>query len=327
MSKFLKALQRAEEERLLHEQPWRDPSEEEFIPPPLEEPAFHPEQPPPRLRPLGWDFSTPPPEEGARVEPHCVSLLQPATFEAEQYRTLRYMVERARNASGALQVVALSSPDRGDGKTTTAINLAGALAQAAEVQVLVIDANLRQPAVARFLGLHDDAAPGLVDAVLNPTLGLHDVVRVCPRFHLSVLPAGRATTAPYEILKAPRMGELLAEARRRYDYLVLDTPPLVPFPDCRLIGQWVDGFFVIVMAHKTSRKLVKEALTVVEPAQLLGLVLNRDTRPQPQYRAHPRVTPPSEPRDTQPQQHGNGRSSLWRGVFAASATPQHTSWE
>jgi Mrp family chromosome partitioning ATPase len=79
------------------------------------------------------------------------------------------------------------------------------------------------------------------------------------------------------------MGELLAEARRHYDYVVLDTPPLIPFPDCRLLGRWVDGFFIIVAAHQTSRRLVEEALQVVDPAQLLGLVFNRDDRPLSRY--------------------------------------------
>jgi succinoglycan biosynthesis transport protein ExoP len=79
------------------------------------------------------------------------------------------------------------------------------------------------------------------------------------------------------------MGELLAEARRHYDYIIVDTPPLIPFPDCRLLGKWVDGFLVVVAAHKTSRKLVEEALHVVEATQLLGLVFNRDDRPMTRY--------------------------------------------
>jgi capsular exopolysaccharide synthesis family protein len=208
-----------------------------------------------------------------------VSLLAPSSFAAEQYRMLRYMVEQAQNHAGKLCAVAVSSPASGDGKTTTAINLAGALAQASEARVLLVDADLRLPSVTSRLGLGAAGSRGLVDAILHPSLGLPDVVQLCRPFNLAVLPAGRPTTASYEVLKAPRLGELLAEARRTYNYIVLDTSPLLPFPDCRLIGKWVDGFVIVVAAHKTPRKLVEEALTIVNPGQLVGLVFNGDDSP------------------------------------------------
>src|SRR5262249_31125094 len=96
-------------------------------------------------------------------------------------------------------------------------------------------------------------------------------------------PAGRSTGASYEVLKSPPMGEVLAEGRRRYDHIVPDTPPLIPLPDCRLLGEWVDGFFLVVPAHNTSRQLVAEAPHGVDHAQLLRLVLNRDDRRVSRY--------------------------------------------
>jgi Mrp family chromosome partitioning ATPase len=118
----------------------------------------------------------------------------------------------------------------------------------------------------------------LVDAILDPTLSLPAVVHTRPHLNLSVLTAGQLPAAPYEVLKSPRLGELLAEARRRFDYIVLDTPPLVSVPDCRVIGKWVDGFLIVVTAHRTSRKLLEEALKVTEPAKIVGLVFNGDDR-------------------------------------------------
>jgi len=132
--------------------------------------------------------------------------------------------------------------------------------------------------VAGRVGLDDRAAPGLVDAILNANLALGTVAQVRPHLNLSVLPAGRLSSAPYETLKSPRLGELLAEARRRYDYIVLDTPPLVSFPDCRVIGKWVDGVLIVVTAHRTPRKLFEEALNVTEAAKIVGLVFNGDDR-------------------------------------------------
>jgi Mrp family chromosome partitioning ATPase len=157
------------------------------------------------------------------------------------------------------------------------------LAQAADARVLVIDADLRSGNLAKRLGLEEPAGPGLVEAILDPMLSLDVVVRRRAPFNLSVLPAGRLPAAPYELLKSPRVGELLAEARRQYDYVILDTPPLVSVPDGRVIGKWVDGFLLAVAAHKTPRKLLTEALNVMDPATVVGLIFNGDDRPLSGY--------------------------------------------
>jgi capsular exopolysaccharide synthesis family protein len=206
-----------------------------------------------------------------------VSLLAPTSFEAEQYRALRHLVEQLHKSSG-LSVIAVSSPGVADGKTTTAINLAGALAQAHDARVLLIDGDLRGAAVADSLGLDDRADRGLVDAILDASLALEGVAQARPDINLSVLPAGRLSSAPYEVLKSPRLGELLAAARRQYDYVVIDTPPLVSFPDCRVIGKWVDGLLIVVAAHRTTRRLLEEALHLTEPVKVIGLVFNGDDR-------------------------------------------------
>src|SRR5688500_7155370 len=105
--------------------------------------------------------STPP-----TLDDHLVSLLAPASFAADQYRTLRGLIEQAKRATG-LAVVAISSPDAGDGKTTTAINLAGTLAQASGARVLLADLDLRRPSVEARLGLRVAESRGLVDAILD----------------------------------------------------------------------------------------------------------------------------------------------------------------
>jgi Mrp family chromosome partitioning ATPase len=71
---------------------------------------------------------------------------------------------------------------------------------------------------------------------------------------------------------------LVDQMRREYDYVVVDTAPLVLVPDCRIIERWVDGFLIVVTAHRTSRKLLEETLHITEPAKLVGLVFNGDDR-------------------------------------------------
>ena len=267
MSKFFKALEQAEQERALR-QPNRRSAVSEGRGAAQPEPLEYVGGPPTR------EVSREAPD---RVEDHLVSLLEPTSFGAEQYRALRHLIEQLHK-SADLSVVAVSSPGVADGKTTTAINLAGALAQAPDARVLLVDADVRGAALATRLGFDDRVGPGLVGAILDATLTLEAVAQARPHLNLSVLPAGRLPSAPYEVLKSPRIGELLAEARRRYDYIVLDTPPLVSVPDCRVIGNWVDGFLVVVTAHRTARKLLEEALNVMEPGKIVGLVFNGDDR-------------------------------------------------
>jgi capsular exopolysaccharide synthesis family protein len=261
MSKFFKALEQAERDRARQEGGTPQPVRPAAAPAPEVKPAQ-----PVTLQP-------PPADSADGVDDHLVSLVAPAAFEAEQYRALRHTVEQLHKAHD-LRVVAVSSPGVGDGKSTTAINLAGALAQAPDARVLLIDADLRRPSVARLLALGSSDGPGLVNAILDPAVTLEQVARPRPPFNLSVIVAGEVPPSPYEVLKAPRLGELIDEARRHYDYIVVDAPPLCTVQDCRVIAHWVDGFLLVVAAHQTPRQLVDEALNVVERGKMLGLIFN-----------------------------------------------------
>jgi protein-tyrosine kinase len=207
------------------------------------------------------------------LDEHLVSLITPDTFEADQYRVLRHTVEQRRRTAG-VAIVGVSSAGPGDGKTTTAINLAGALAQDRGARVLLIDCDLRSSAMARRLGLAEGR--GLVQAIVDPMLTLDDAIRHLPRYNLDVMAAGFETASPYELLKSPRLGDLFEAARRRYDYVVVDTPPVVPFPDCRVLAKVVDGFLLVVSAHRTPRRLVDEALEVLPKEAVMGVVFNGD---------------------------------------------------
>jgi len=213
--------------------------------------------------------------ESLEIDEHLVSLFAPNSYEAEQYRTLAHTIELMHKDFG-LQVLAVTSALPGDGKTTTTINLAGALAQSPDARVLLMCADLRKPSVIEHLGMEYPHPVGLATAILNPGQTLTQVVQRLGGFNLSVLPAGPYLANPHEALKAPRLGELIQEARQQYDYIVLDTPPLLLVPDCRIFGKWVDGFLMVVAAHKTPRGLVEEAQNLMDPSKLVGLVFNYD---------------------------------------------------
>src|SRR5213593_4867737 len=212
-----------------------------------------------------------------RLEEHLVSLLAPHSADAERYRMLRNDVETFRKNDN-LQVLAVTSPLAGDGKTTTAINLAASLAQSTAARVLLADVDLRRPSVARQVGL-DGSRHSLVDALVGPGLTLEDMVEQLPQFNLSVLQAGEAADTTYELLKSSRLKELVDEARRHYDYIVLDTPPFVPVPDGRLITKSADGVLVVVAANRTPRGALAEAVSLIDPAKIVGFVFNSDDSP------------------------------------------------
>ena len=109
-----------------------------------------------------------------------------------------------------------------------------------DARVLLVDIDVRRPAVARQLKLAGSKR-SLVDALMDSSLKVEDTVEHLAHFNLSVLRAGGPTLAPYELLKSSRLEALLDQARQRYDYIVLDTPPFVPVPDCRLIAKCVSS--------------------------------------------------------------------------------------
>ena len=207
-----------------------------------------------------------------------VTLVRPRSFEADQFRRLRQRIEEL-SVSRGLRVVAVTSAVASDGKTFTSINLAGALAARAGAKVLLIDADLRRPSVAATLNL-DPKTPGLVAALESGhgDLGRY-VQRVTAATTIDVLPCETTQSDTYELLTSPAFQALTADARYAYDFVVIDTPPIIPVPDTGLLGPAVDGYLVVVAANVTPRKLVGEALNLLEPSTVLGLVFNRDDRP------------------------------------------------
>ncbi len=206
-----------------------------------------------------------------------VSFSEPRSFEAEQYQRLRQQIERL-SVTRELRVIAVTSAVVGDGKTLTALNLAGALAHKQGRKVLVIDADLRRPSVMPRLGL-EGPLEGLATAIRAPNGSMESYVRPVDGTTLAVLPGEVATSGTYELLTSPKLAELMQEARATYDYVIIDTPPVLPMPDSGLLRDLVDGYLVVVAARSTPRKLVGETLNVLEPASVIGLVYNRDDRP------------------------------------------------
>ena len=256
------------------------------------------------------------------VDPHLVSLVAVTSPEAEQYRTICSRLEQInKDRNKGLSVIAVSSGLAGDGKTMTAINIAGTLTQFPETRVLLIDLDLRRPAVARYLGISQDQNLGVMGFVEEPGLFLSDVVTEYAPFRLSVLPAGRASRTPHEVLKSQRLATLLQEAKAHYDFVIVDLPPMF-FPDCRLVEHLVDGVVLVVSAHRTPRKLVEESLNVLHPNKVAGIILNNDDRPlfgyYSYYSYYYYARPFVDERSRMAQNNAVGLKSIMGGLWARS---------
>jgi capsular exopolysaccharide synthesis family protein len=213
--------------------------------------------------------------EPGELDDHLVSLLEPTSYAAEQYRTARLHIENVRRERD-VHVVAISSPGRGDGKTTTAINLAGALAQSPDARVVLVEMDLRHPRMAGYLGV--PAARGLSGYLLDPAMSVEEVIERPAGIGFAVVSAGPPSSMPYELLKAPRLRALLAALRERFDFVVVDTPPVHPFPDVGILKDVVDGFVLVVRANQTPRELVRDSVQAVGTPRVLGLIFNDDER-------------------------------------------------
>jgi capsular exopolysaccharide synthesis family protein len=207
-----------------------------------------------------------------------VSFTNPESFAAEQYQGLRLTIERLARTRDA-HVIAVTSPAAGEGKTITSVNLAGALARGSDLRVLLVDADLRRPAVAKTLGLLDGHTNGLADVIADERAGLANAARQLDPYSLWVVPAGTPRPQIHKVLRSTRVEQLLRQARTQYDVIIIDTPPLLPVFDSTLLSRIVDGMLVVVAANQTPRKLLGEALNLVDPAKVMGIVFNRDDRP------------------------------------------------
>lgn len=190
---------------------------------------------------------------------------------AESFRQLRTNLQFA-NVSGQARTVLITSSLPGEGKSTTATNLAIALAQAGET-VCLVDADLRRPMVGEYLGLGRDA--GLTTALVGAA-DVNDLLQPWGDNNLYVLTSGQIPPNPSELLGSDEMKQLIVRLERVFDTVIIDAPPLLPVTDAAVVSQHVGGVVVIVGSKKLRTQELEKALGALNMvgSKVLGLVLN-----------------------------------------------------
>lgn len=198
--------------------------------------------------------------------------VDPRSQRAEAFRSLRTNLQFIDVANPPKSIVVTSSLP-GEGKSTTTANLALSLAETG-LKVVVIEGDLRRPRLLDYLGF--EGSVGLTD-VLVGRVDVEDVLQPFGRTGLRLLGAGPIPPNPSELLGSANMEQLVADLSERYDYVLIDAPPLLPVTDAAVLSTIVDGALVVVGAGVAQREHVRRALESLEAVNgsVLGLILNR----------------------------------------------------
>ncbi|NDV26511.1 polysaccharide biosynthesis tyrosine autokinase [Desulfovibrio sp. JC010] len=174
-------------------------------------------------------------------------------------------------------VLMVTSAMPGEGKTITSINLAISIAREVDQFALLVDTDMRNPSIHKYLGI--EVEKGLTDHLLHD-IPVPDLLIKPGINKLSFLPAGEPIKGSTEILGSPKLQELITEMKDRYPdrYVVFDCPDLLHAPDALVFSSYVDGIIFVVEAGKTSREYVQKALGLLEGRNIVGVVLNKTER-------------------------------------------------
>jgi capsular exopolysaccharide synthesis family protein len=208
-----------------------------------------------------------------------ISLLQPDSFVAEQFRALRGRID-AINDQHPIRTLTVTSAFPGEGKTTCAVNLALVTSLSLRRRVLLIDCDLRRPKVHQSLGLQPET--GLAE-VLTGVSSIDDAIVSVEGAALDVLPVRTRPANPSELLGSAEMRALVAEVANRYDRVILDTPAALGLPDSKIVSDLCDGMVMVVRADTTGRTDIQAVLEILDTQRILGLLLNGVASDQGRY--------------------------------------------
>ena len=218
----------------------------------------------------------------SKVDPHIVTFYEASSVVSEQYRILRTNIQSI-NPDEPIKSILISSSIASEGKTVTAINLAISMAQDLDNKsVLLLDGDLRKGKIKKYLGL--ESKKGLSD-ILSDGHSLDDSLLDIGLENLTVLPSGNFPGNPAELLGSSKMKDLLDILKQQFDYIIIDTPPIISLTDPGILGSQVDGVVMVVQAGRTQKGVISHARSLLRQAhaKVLGFVLTNVQYHVPEY--------------------------------------------
>lgn len=201
-----------------------------------------------------------------------ITIDNPKSPVSESYRTLRTNIMFS-SLDKKVQTIMVTSSGPGEGKTTVAANLAVIMAQSGK-KTIVIDCDLRKPRMHKVFQVSNQQ--GLSNYLIGEVT-IADVVKQTQVENLQLLPSGVKPPNPAELVGSAKMGAFVESLKKYYDYIILDTPPVVIVTDAQLVAQYADGCLLVIASGEVDRDApikAKELLTKVN-AKILGVVLNK----------------------------------------------------
>jgi capsular exopolysaccharide synthesis family protein len=196
---------------------------------------------------------------------------EPKSASAEAYKTLRTNIQFS-SIDSDIKTLLVTSPGQGEGKSITAANLAISMSQIGK-KVLLIDCDMRCPSVHKMFDIPNEV--GLTN-ILKEELNSEKVIyKVSSNFN--ILTCGTIPHNPSEVMASRRMKKFLEEAANEYDFIILDTPPVIAVTDAQILSTMVEGVLMIISSSVTSIEACKKAKSLLKAvnANIIGVVLNK----------------------------------------------------
>jgi len=212
----------------------------------------------------------------SKINRHLLPITEPTSPLLENYRRLYQKISYFHKEQ-KMRTFGVTSASVGEGKTLTSINLALIMAEDAGNRVALLDCDFRRPKVDQYLGLK--TRRGLTDVIQERAALPEIMLTPAPeRTNLKVLPLGAADGLSekqvYSFLYERRMKPILLSLKDEFDYVVVDTPPILPIVDINYLAELFDGMLMVIRAGKTSRDIIQASLEQLDSKNVIGIVFN-----------------------------------------------------
>lgn len=205
-------------------------------------------------------------------KPNIITVKNPKASIVEAYRTLRTNIQFS-SFDNKVQMIAVTSSEPGEGKSTTAANLAAVMAESG-ARTILIDCDQRKPTLHKIFLVSNQA--GLSDLLVD-NVKFEEAVKKTEIENLDLLTSGTTPPNPVELIASSKMKQFIENLRKDYEYIIIDTPPIIAVTDAQILSSYADGCLLVVASSQAEKEAVLKAKELLQKvkAKILGVVLNK----------------------------------------------------